>query len=450
MWVFRLLSHGRFGASARSAIWLVAMVSWLPAAEPANPPPASPTPFLRLRETTLGYHGTEADFTNLTELRIGWFGPTNADDPLTGNLWRAANLAIQEANARASNCGLPSSNFQRLPFRLVSRWAADPWGSGVSQLARMVYEEQPLALLGSVDSATTHLAEQVVAKANLPLVSPIATDQSVTLAGVSWMFSCAPTDGAIARVLVDDILACLKPTGGRLALLACTDHESRMTTREALKELSRRGHRPDFRFDVPPGAHAILQQMSALEAARPAAVLIVAGPEDSARLVRATRERLPLPAGSGRGQGKLQTGCFLFGGHSMARTRFRDLAGLDAEGVRCPLLVVPDPADTNAARFRDQFAAGPQRPPDYTAALTYDATRLLIDAIHRAGPNRARIREALARSSPWPSLGGLIQFDGTGQNTRTNLCMATIRNGSLLPLPRPFTPPTTTNHTATL
>ena len=83
----------------------------------------------------------------------------------------------------------------------------DPWGTGVSQLTRMVYDEQPLALLGSVDSATTHLAEQVVAKANLPLVSPIATDKSVTLAGVSWMFSCAPDEAAIARVLVDAVLA---------------------------------------------------------------------------------------------------------------------------------------------------------------------------------------------------------------------------------------------------
>ena len=162
------------------------------------------------------------------------------DDPLTGDLWWAANLAVQEANARTSDFGPRTSDFLRLPFRLVARWAVDPWGTGVSQLTRMVYDEQPLALLGSVDSATTHLAEQVVAKANLPLVSPIATDKSVTLAGVSWMFSCAPSDAAIARVLVDAVLAGLTGRADKLVLLATTDHESRMTAREVLREFSRR------------------------------------------------------------------------------------------------------------------------------------------------------------------------------------------------------------------
>ena len=272
-------------------------------------------PFLRLRETTLGYRGSDTDFTNLTEIRIGWFGPTNFDNPLTGDLWWAANFAIREANEQAASGSKPS--FQCLPLRLVARWAVDPWGTGVSQLTRMVYDEQPLALLGSVDSAATHLAEQVVAKANLPLVSPIATDKSITLAGVSWMFSCAPDEDVIARVLVDDLLATLEEgvparasIGSReeslpdksqnpeskpemqktsIALITCTDHESRMTAREVMKEFSRRGRLPSLRLEVPPAAHDFSKQLAALQEARSAAVLIVAGPEDAARLVRALR-----------------------------------------------------------------------------------------------------------------------------------------------------------------
>jgi hypothetical protein len=312
--VFGFLSDFGLRASVVSALWLAAIGYWLYAAEPTKPQPVSASPFLHLRETTLGYFGPDFDFTNLTEIRLAWFGPTNLADPLTGDLWWAANFAMREANERsrtsaergvyaasptkaagASKCSGPLSgrapassgdlSFQTLRFRLVPRWAVDPWGTGVSQLTRMVYDEQPLALLGSVDSASTHLAEQVVAKANLPLVSPIATDKSVTLAGVSWMFSCAPSDAAIARALVDDIFATLNDdassstrssppkealegkseirnpksesgqshltsaTSGKasLALLAGIDHESRMTTREVLKELSRRGRLPAFR-----------------------------------------------------------------------------------------------------------------------------------------------------------------------------------------------------------
>lgn len=432
-------------------------------------------PFLRLRETTLDYHGADAEFTNLTEFRMGWFGPTNLDDPLTGGMWWAANLAVREANAAGmahgnARTGLTNSASAPKPFRLVPRWAANPWGTGVADLARMVYEEQPLALLGSVDSAATHLAEQIVAKAQLPLVSPVATDPSVTLAGVSWMFACAPSDAVVAQVLVDDILACLEDrapdrrrnahdpgssgneaadkadkgtasgpvrspsvSGGDagLALLAATDHESRMVAREVLRELSRRGRPPAFRFDVPTGARAIDRQLSALETARPQAVAIVAGPEDAARLVRAVRERLP---GSGPGRETAGSGssfCLVFGSQAMARTRFRELAGPAAEGVRFPILFAPVAGDPEAARFAGRSLAECGQPPDYTAALAYDATRLLIEAINRAGPSRARIREALARLSPWQGIAGPIAFDGTGQNTRRNVGMGRISGGSI-------------------
>jgi branched-chain amino acid transport system substrate-binding protein len=118
----------------------------------------------------------------------------------------------------------------------------------------------------------------------------------------------------------------------------------------------------------------------------------------------------------------------------MARTRFRELAGLTAEGVRFPLLFVPDRADAATARFIEHLTQTRGHTPDYAAALTYDGTRLLIEAIRRAGPNRARIREALTQVSPWPGIAGPIHFDGTGQNTRTNVCMGTIRNGAILPL----------------
>jgi branched-chain amino acid transport system substrate-binding protein len=384
-----------------------------------NPAPRRP----RLRDTTLGYNGPSADLTNLTEIRIGWFGPSNPDDPLTGDLWWAANLAVQEANTPTPGSGTPASDFLRLPFRLIPRWSVNPWGTGVSQLARMVYDEQPLALLGSMDSATTHLAEQVVAKAQLPLVSPIATDKSVTFAGVSWMFSCAPADDAVARVLVEAVQAELKSPADKTVLLATTDHESRMTARELMRQLSRCGRRPDFRFDVPPGAVEIVQQLQATAEAKPAVVLIIAGAEDSARLTQAVREKVGTAA--------------IFGGQSMGRRRFTELAGPAAEGVRFPLLFVPNPADTASAHFIERFTSEHHRAPDYTAALTYDATRLLVEAIRRAGPNRARIRDALPQLSPWSGIAGTIHFDGTGQNTRTDLCLGTIRDGAVLPMTAP-------------
>jgi len=370
---------------------------------------ANAQPFRNLREATLGYYGEANDFTNLNDIRIGWFGPHDSTNLLGADQWWAANLAIREANDRGG-CG-------GLPFRLVPRWAVDPWGTGVSQLARMIYDDQPLALLGSIDSASTHLAEQVVAKANLPLVSPVSTDKSVTLAGVPWMFSCAPADDAIARTLVADVLESFQKGRETLALFACTDHESRMLAREVMKEFARHGRPPDFRFDGPADAAALSGQVAALQESHADSVMVIAGPEDAARLVSAIRARLP--------QVKL------YGSPSLGRSSFRRLAGSAAEGVRFPLLFAPDMADATTACFVERFTAEHHSPPDYTAAFAFDATRLLLEAIRRAGPNRARIREALAQLSPWHGIAGTIAFDGTGQNTRTNIGMAAIQNGPM-------------------
>ena len=119
----------------------------------------------------------------------------------------------------------------------------------------------------------------------------------------------------------------------------------------------------------------------------------------------------------------------------MARAHFLRLAGKNAEGVRFPLLFVPDPGDAVTTRFVEQFSLVRGCAPDHAAALAYDTTRLLIEAIWRAGPNRARIREALFDLSPWKGIAGFIQFDGTGQNARTSIFRAIIRHGEVHPLP---------------
>jgi len=50
----------------------------------------------------------------------------------------------------------------------------------VAKVARVVYSDKVWAIIGGIDGATTHLAEKVVAKAQLTLVNPSATDR------ISW------------------------------------------------------------------------------------------------------------------------------------------------------------------------------------------------------------------------------------------------------------------------
>jgi len=122
------------------------------------------------------------------------------------------------------------------------------FGKQVDEPTSMRIIERALDLgvnfIDTADMYVNGVTEQIVAKANLPLVNPVCSDKTATLAGVSWMFSCAPSDAAIARVLVDAVVAEMKGPGDKCVLLATTDHESRMTAREVVREFSRRGRRP--------------------------------------------------------------------------------------------------------------------------------------------------------------------------------------------------------------
>lgn len=435
-------AHGptRGALVAATCAWLIAA---LPLAEAENP-----QPFFRIRDEKLTYTGPEEDVAHESEVRIGWFGPYGSSNKPVLDPWHAAVMALEEANAQGGLGGLP--------FRFLPRWTADPWRAGASQLTRMVYTDRPLAILGSVDSASTHLAEQIVAKAQLALVSPLVTDKSVTLAGVSWAFACAPSDDTIARVLANDILAVLDRQSGRawtvssgghlssfdgepgperderrgpanpgvqLALLTGTDHESRMMAKEVVKELVLRKRPPGFRFEAPPAAAAIAAQVKALVDANPSAILIVATPEDAARLLLALRDGISAVSAPAWDP-------VIFGAPSMGRARFLELAGRAADGVRFPLLAVPE-SHHGGREFVGRFTARFQRAPDYAAVLTYDATRLLIEAIRASGQNRALLREQLHALSPWSGIAGTVRFDGTGQNMRTNLVIGTIREGRI-------------------
>jgi branched-chain amino acid transport system substrate-binding protein len=343
---------------------------------------------------------------DVDEVLIGYFGPCDADDPQGGDLWCAARLAVEEANRQGGLHGKP--------FRLVPGWSENPWGTGVRRVARMVYDEKVWAIIGGIDGPSTHLAEQVVAKARLALVSPSSTDKTVNLVNVPWMFSCAPGHHLQAPVLAEQIA--LRVGREPFVLLSATDHDSRLFLRELVGALAERDLAPRFHFQFKRGAEGLSQHADQVLEAGAAAVVVVAGADDSARMARALRE-----AGAAGP---------IFGGPAIGRRRFLQGAGKAAEGVVFPLLYQPGP---EPAEFHHTFQKRFLRAPDYAAAHTYDGVCLLIQAIRKAGLNRARIRDALAELSPWGGVTGTIRWDLTGSNARA-VKLATIQSGRIVPL----------------
>jgi len=326
-------------------------------------------------------------------------------------MWCAASLAVEQAN-QTGGC-------EGLPFRLIGAWSENPWGTGIKDVIRLAYDEKVWAIAGSPDGPSAHLVEQVVAKARLPFVNAISTDKSTNLVNVPWIFSCAPGDHLQAPVLAKAVVSQAGRQG--FVLISGTDHDSRLTTTELLAVLNKMKSFAKRHLEIEPDSRNLAMQLQAVREARPAAVVVIAGPLDSARFVMAFRRAgLNLP---------------VFGGPAMGHRLFVQTAGELAEGVTFPLLWHPSTAGERGEEFAQRFADRFGVKPDYTAAYTYDAMSLLVAAVRKAGLNRARVRDAVRGLSPWPGVTGTITWDPTGQNKRP-VTLGTIRNGQLLPVAR--------------
>lgn len=365
----------------------------------------SAQPYFEARKQQIEYVGPgreEPEPTGLREVLIGYFGPNDPADPAGGDIWRAVNLAIEEANAEGG--------YRGLPFRVVPAWSENPWGTGVSELARLAFSRRVWAIIGGTDGPSTHLAEQIVAKARLVLINPSNTDKTVNLAGVPWMFSALPGDHLTAPVLG---AALLEPRE-RFVICAATDHDSHMFLVELRKFLAAKDVGPTFEYEFKAGMQDFSEIADRVAVSKAGAAVVIAGPADSARLIVALRQR----GFVGR----------LLGGPWVARREFLQTAGTRAEGLVFPLLEEDSPAFQHFARvFVARFGVAP----DYAAAQAYDSTRLLVAAIRKAGLNRIRIYDAIRELSPWDGVTGTITWDMVGQNVRT-VRLGKIQHGRLL------------------
>lgn len=372
-----------------------------PGSEAARPPDFDG------REHRSGYEGPGREApepAGMSEIPIAWFGPADPGHPVGGDPWIAAGIAIDRINREGGVRGLP--------LRLVPVWSEDPWGTGIAGLARLAYTEPVPLLLGSIDGASTHLAEQVVAKARLPLIDPGSRDSSVNTANVPWIFSCLPGDDGEA-----DLLAGVLSSMGREAqvtLVSATDHDSRHAADQLLRSMARLGAGPSRHLEVPHDLPPSPALAKGIAAASPDAVVILAGPTAAADLVRRLRDHRP--------------GLSILGGASLGRRAFLEAAGDRADGI-----LIPRSCDTGAfpEPFRREFLRRAGGEPDCAAAQAYDAVRLAAETIRAAGWNRARIRDHLEALEGWEGVAGPLEWGPLGRNERA-LGLGRIEGGRVV------------------
>jgi len=96
---------------------------------------------------------------------------------------------------------------------------------------------------------------------------------------------------------------------------------------------------------------------------------------------------------------------------------FNDSLGPDAEGVTCFVEGAPIAELPGGQKFLEAYEkAGYTEPPEAYGPFAYVAAQLIVAAIEKVGPDRAKLAEELATTTMEDTIIGPVEFDEAGQN----------------------------------
>ena len=341
-----------------------------------------------------------AEPADLDSVKLGFIGPIMPTVSVaTGGkshaerlgiaMLRGAQLAVEQANARGGY------RARGIPFELVISNDNGLWGASGNEIIKLAYRDKVWAILGTIDGANSHIAIRVALKAEIAMMNTGDTDPTFIETNIPWVLRCIGDDRQMGYLLVDHLYRKLGYT--RVGIIRASNRYGRFGVRE-IKDGSRRlGHPVIIEMAYQVGAEDYGLQIDRLARSDLQAIVHWGDARDGALILRQLRDRgLDQP---------------FFACDRCVSEEFLELAGDYAEGVTCGYPWNPADPGPGFAAFRDAYVEHYNAEPGTYAAHAYDGMNLLIDAVQRAGLNRAKMRDVLAhRAEPYPGVTGEIPF----------------------------------------
>jgi ABC-type branched-subunit amino acid transport system substrate-binding protein len=362
---------------------------------------------------------------NLTEVRIGFFGPIehNPDTIFGMRMLHGAQLAVEEANARGGYGGKP---FRLMEHNDYDNWQAgavygedrptDPtiWGSASNEAVKMIYDDQDWAIFGSISSESTHIALRVALRAEIPIVNSASTDPTIPETYIPWYFTDLQDDRVQGLTLARHIYTELGLK--RVALLRVNNRYGRFGVSKFIDVSRRLGHPVVMEQIFFPGDKDFARQLRVIRNSRADALVLWCDEPDAAEILKQMRAA-----------GLKQR---VFGAYRTLGDTLLAEAGDAAEGFEAVYPYDPNRKDLRWLDFNRRFADRFHEKPEQFASMAYDTMNMLLDSICKAGLNRARIHDALANIEEYDGVTGHMVFDPNGKNTAP-LYLGTVRNRAI-------------------
>jgi len=365
-------------------------------------------PYYKYWQERLPFRGPGRDYPDsaqLKSLKVGLLGPPPyGSEGRRGEMSRkGVMLAFEEANA-ARQPG-------ELPFEIVERIDTPQWGSAAN-LAVEFADNEVLAFLGTIDGDATHVALRVALKIETFMVNTSDPDPTLTETQIPWLLRVFPDDRQQGYRLAQLVV---KERGCKqIAVFRVNSRPGRVGVRTFVDSVRRLGQpiMQELRFKE--GDRVFDQQIAVIKQAEPDAILFWGNPEEigpAAAQLRAAGIKAAF-----------------FGCDRLLDEVFLKGAGDAAEGTTVAYFFDPQKTDKAWVEFGARFEKRYGVRPDIYAGYAYDGARLTIDGIRKAGPNRYRIRDALADLEHYDGVTGHMHFDARWDNIAP-IVLAQYREG---------------------
>jgi branched-chain amino acid transport system substrate-binding protein len=369
--------------------------------------PFQQVPYRDFTQAGAGFYGDGRELpepVDIQSVRIGVLGPEKGRDGL--QLRTAVEIAIEEANSRGGYTRRVKGTEQqpeRIPYEMVFHEDDGPWGVAARQVVRFAYEDKVWAIIGGLDGQHTHLAELVVSKAWVPVISPGATDSSIDYANVPWVFRAVPADSK----QVDALLDLAEKRGYRHLVVLTEMQREAYTGFLRLKEGSGRRHYTlDLHLEYSPQDPVeIVPRLRGI----PMDAILVWGRSASALELISGLRRAGFPAP--------------ILGPSVLATTDLSSCGIDLGDVTVSASFDLNGSSGPAQAFRKKFSDKTGESPSAIAFYSYDVANLVLAGIEAVGLNRARIRDRISEGI-FEGVTGKISFNSLGGNPARPVLMS--------------------------
>jgi branched-chain amino acid transport system substrate-binding protein len=322
-------------------------------------------------------------------IQVGFFGaltgPT-ATFALSGK--NGSALAGEEINAAGGVLG------KRIEFVIEDdRNEASEAASAVSKL---ITRDHVVALIGENASSRTLAAAPIAQSYGVPIISPSSTNVEVTKKG-DYVFRVCFIDSYQGGVLSSFAYRTLNARKAAILVDARNDYSVGLAA--AFRErFEKEGGKIVGEMKYTEGDSDFSAQLTAIRELHPD-VLVVPGYYTDAGLVARQAKSLGLTA-------------TLLGADGWDSPKLAEIGGAAVEGAYFSNHYSVDDPSPVGRRFVNAYRKRYRVDPDSIAALSYDAVRLLADAIRRAGSTEGkRVRDALADTRDFEGVTGRITMD---------------------------------------